>query len=148
MREAYLGPSTPTRWARPSKCAKAIDLVRANKILVVFSESTISDRAAKQVANDTGAHYGGVLYVDSPSAADGPVPTFLDLLNVTVETIAKEVFERDRRFLIRIRSDGAAAVVTAPLPDLSVIYPNGFTAVEMPRSCSTPARSARWSALR
>jgi manganese/iron transport system substrate-binding protein len=30
-----------------------------------------------------------VLYVDSLSAANGPVPTFLDLLNVTVETIAK-----------------------------------------------------------
>ena len=66
-----------------------IDLVRNNKIPVVFSESTISDRAAKQVARETGAKYGGVLYVDSLSAANGPVPTFLDLLNVTVDTIAK-----------------------------------------------------------
>ena len=79
----------------PKQVRKVIDLVRANKIPVVFSESTISDRAAKQVANETGAHYGGVLYVDSLSAADGPVPTFLDLLNVTVETIAKG-FERER----------------------------------------------------
>ena len=66
-----------------------IDLVRKNKIPVVFSESTISDRAAKQVARETGAKYGGVLYVNSLSAANGPVPTFLDLLNVTVDTIAK-----------------------------------------------------------
>ena len=38
---------------------------------------------------ETGARYGGVLYVDSLSAANGPVPTYLDLLKVTVETIAK-----------------------------------------------------------
>ena len=68
---------------------KVIDLVRKNKIPVVFSESTISDRAAKQVARETGARYGGVLYVDSLSAVGGPVPTYLDLLKVTVETIAK-----------------------------------------------------------
>ena len=46
-----------------------IDLVRKNRHPVVFSESTISDRAAKQVARETGARYGGVLYVDSLSAA-------------------------------------------------------------------------------
>ena len=51
--------------------------------------AAISDRAAKQVARETGARYGGVLYVDSLSAANGPVPTYLDLLKVTVETIAK-----------------------------------------------------------
>jgi manganese/iron transport system substrate-binding protein len=63
--------------------------VRANHIPVVFSESTISDKPAKQVAKETGAQYGGVLYVDSLSTADGPVPTYIDLLNVTVHTIAK-----------------------------------------------------------
>jgi manganese/iron transport system substrate-binding protein len=60
-----------------------------NKIPVVFSESTVSDKPAKQVAAETGAAYGGVLYVDSLSDADGPVPTYLDLLKVTVSTIAK-----------------------------------------------------------
>ncbi|MNC70132.1 putative periplasmic iron-binding protein precursor [compost metagenome] len=63
--------------------------MRANHIPVVFSESTISDKPAKQVAKETGAQYGGVLYVDSLSAADGPVPTYIDLLNATVQTIAK-----------------------------------------------------------
>ncbi len=54
---------------------------------------TISDRAAKQVARETGAKYGGVLYVDSLSDAGGPVPTYLDLLRVTTETIAKGLAE-------------------------------------------------------
>jgi len=65
-----------------------IDAVRANRIPAVFSESTISPDAAQQVARETGAAYGGVLYVDSLSEADGPVPTYLDMLRVTAETIA------------------------------------------------------------
>jgi manganese/iron transport system substrate-binding protein len=89
MREAYLWPINADEQGSPQQVRKVIDLVRKNKIPVVFSESTISDRAAKQVARETGARYGGVLYVDSLSAANGPVPTYLDLLRVTVETIAK-----------------------------------------------------------
>ncbi len=89
LREAYLWPINADEQGTPKQVRKVIDLLRKNKIPVVFSESTISDRAAKQVARETGAKYGGVLYVDSLSAANGPVPTFLDLLNVTVDTIAK-----------------------------------------------------------
>jgi manganese/iron transport system substrate-binding protein len=89
MREAYLWPINADEQGTPQQVRKVIDLMRKNKIPVVFSESTISDRAAKQVARETGARYGGVLYVDSLSAANGPVPTYLDLLQVTVETIAK-----------------------------------------------------------
>jgi manganese/iron transport system substrate-binding protein len=89
MREAYLWPINADEQGTPQQVRKVIDLVRKNKIPVVFSESTISDRAAKQVARETGARYGGILYVDSLSAVGGPVPTYLDLLKVTVETIAK-----------------------------------------------------------
>jgi manganese/iron transport system substrate-binding protein len=88
MKEAYLWPINADEQGTPKQVRKVIDLVRKNRIPVVFSESTISDRAAKQVARETGARYGGVLYVDSLSAANGPVPTYLDLLKVTVETIA------------------------------------------------------------
>ncbi len=89
MREAYLWPINADEQGTPQQVRKVIDLVRERRIPVVFSESTISDRAAKQVAKETGARYGGMLYVDSLSAAGGPVPTYLDLLQVTVETIAK-----------------------------------------------------------
>jgi manganese/iron transport system substrate-binding protein len=66
-----------------------IDAMRADKIGVIFSESTVSPNPAQQVARETGAKYGGVLYVDSLSDPDGPVPTYLDLLKVTTGTIAK-----------------------------------------------------------
>ena len=89
MREAYLWPINADEQGTPQQVRHVIDLMRANGIPVVFSESTISDRAAKQVAKETGAQYGGVLYVDSLSAENGPVPTYADLLKVTVETIAE-----------------------------------------------------------
>jgi manganese/iron transport system substrate-binding protein len=95
MREAYLWPINADQQGTPQQVQKVIDLVRENGIPVVFSESTISDRAAKQVAKETGARYGGVLYVDSLSTEGGPVPTYLDLLRVTVETIA-EGFDNER----------------------------------------------------
>ncbi|SEG25628.1 metal ABC transporter substrate-binding protein [Bosea lathyri] len=88
-REAYLWPINADEQGTPQQVRRLIDLVRKNKIPAVFSESTISDRAARQVARETGAAYGGVLYVDSLSAENGPVPTYVKLLEVTVATIAK-----------------------------------------------------------
>ena len=89
LKEAYLWPINAEQQGTPKQVKNLIDLIRANKIPVVFSESTISDKPAKQVSKETGAKYGGVLYVDSLSTKDGPVPTYIDLLKVTVETIAK-----------------------------------------------------------
>jgi manganese/iron transport system substrate-binding protein len=89
LRELYLWPINADEQGTPKQVRRVIDEVRKNKVPVVFSESTISDKPARQVAKETGAKYGGVLYVDSLSDASGPVPTYLDLLQVTVETIAK-----------------------------------------------------------
>lgn len=88
MRELYLWPINADQQGTPQQVRKVIDRVRQDKIPVVFSESTVSDKPARQVASETGAVYGGVLYVDSLSEADGPVPTYIDLLNVTTGTIA------------------------------------------------------------
>jgi len=89
LREAYLWPINADEQGTPQQVRRLIDIVRKNKIPVVFSESTVSDKPARQVARETGARYGGVLYVDSVSDARGPVPTYLQLLETTVETIAK-----------------------------------------------------------
>lgn len=88
MKELYLWPMNADQVGTPQQVRKVIDGVRDNDIPAVFCESTVSDAPAKQVARETGAAYGGVLYVDSLSAADGPVPTYLDLLKVTSKTIA------------------------------------------------------------
>ena len=89
FKEAYLWPINAEQQGTPQQVRKVIETVKANKIPVVFSESTISPKPAKQVAKETGAKYGGVLYVDSLSNKNGPVPTYVDLLNTTVSTIVK-----------------------------------------------------------
>jgi manganese/iron transport system substrate-binding protein len=89
LRELYLWPINADQQGTPQQVRRVIDAVRANRIPAVFSESTISPDAAQQVARETGAAYGGVLYVDSLSEPGGPVPTYLDMLRVTGETIAK-----------------------------------------------------------
>lgn len=88
LKELYLWPINADQQGTPRQVRNVIDAVRENNIPVVFSESTISSKPAEQVARETGVKYGGVLYVDSLSEADGPVPTYLDLLKVTTQTIA------------------------------------------------------------
>ncbi|WP_377296904.1 metal ABC transporter substrate-binding protein [Rhizobium sp. SGZ-381] len=89
LKELYLWPVNADSQGTPQQVKAVIDAMRADRIGVIFSESTVSPDPAKQVARETGATYGGVLYVDSLSDPDGPVPTYLDLLKVTTGTIAK-----------------------------------------------------------
>lgn len=89
LKELYLWPINADQQGTPQQVRHVIDQVRANDVPAIFSESTISPKPAQQVARETGITYGGVLYVDSLSEADGPVPTFLDLLSVTTSTIAE-----------------------------------------------------------
>jgi len=89
LQEAYLWPMNADQTGTPQQVRGVIDTVRANDIPAVFCESTVNTDPAEQVARETGAAYGGVLYVDSLSAEDGPVPTYLDLLRVTTETVVQ-----------------------------------------------------------
>lgn len=91
MNELYLWPVNADQQGTPQQVRKVIDVVKKNAIPAVFSESTVSDKPARQVARETGAHYGGVLYVDSLSNAQGPVPTYLDLLKVTTATLVQGI---------------------------------------------------------
>jgi manganese/iron transport system substrate-binding protein len=88
MKELYLWPMNADQMGTPQQVRAVIDGVNDNDIPVVFCESTVNTAPAEQVARETGVAYGGVLYVDSLSEPDGPVPTYLDLLSVTSRTIA------------------------------------------------------------
>jgi len=87
LKELYLWPMNADQVGTPQQVRKVIDGVRKHEVPAVFCESTVSQAPAQQISRETGAAYGGVLYVDSLTKADGPVPTYLDLLKVTSETI-------------------------------------------------------------
>lgn len=93
LKELYLWPINADSQGTPQQVRNVIDTVRQNNIAAVFSESTVSPKPAQQVARETGSYYGGVLYVDSLSTSNGPVPTYLDLLRVTTETIIQGILD-------------------------------------------------------
>jgi len=89
LKELYVWPINADQQGTPQQMRNVIDTIKANNIPAIFSESTVSSAPAEVIAQQTDAKYAGVLYVDSLSSTDGPVPTYLDLLRVTTETIAK-----------------------------------------------------------
>ena len=87
LAEAYLWPVNAERQGTPRQVADVIRAVRAAQVPAVFCESTVSATAQRQVARETGARFAGVLYVDSLSEPDGPVPTYLDLLRHDADVV-------------------------------------------------------------
>ena len=93
LKELYLWPMNSDGQGTPQQVRRVIDSIRKHNIGVIFSESTVPSKPAKQVARETDARYGGVLFVDSLSDEDGPVPTYLSLLTTTLSTIAEGLAE-------------------------------------------------------
>lgn len=89
LSEQYIWPVNAEQQATPQQIAAVIDHVDAQDVPAVFCESTVSDAPMQQVVEATDAQFGGTLYVDSLSAPDGPVPTYLDLLHHDADTIVE-----------------------------------------------------------
>jgi manganese transport system substrate-binding protein len=87
LKEVYLWAVNSEQQATPKQIEKVINTVKSNQIPAVFCESTVSNEAQLQVAQSTGAKFGGIFYVDSLSPADGEAPTYLKLLEHNVTTL-------------------------------------------------------------
>lgn len=85
--EAFIWPVNSDSEGTPRQIKDVISFVEENDVPTVFCESTVNPSAQQQVARSTGAALAGPLYVDSLSEADGPVPTFLDLLRYDINLI-------------------------------------------------------------
>jgi manganese transport system substrate-binding protein len=85
--EAFLWPVNSERQGTPRQVARVITTVRERDVPAVFCEWTVSATAQRQVARETGARFGGELYVDSLTGPDGPAPTYLDMLRYDAELI-------------------------------------------------------------
>lgn len=87
LKEIYMWPINAEQQFTPKQVQGVIESVRTNDVPTIFCESTVNDEGQKQVAKTTGARFGGNLYVDSLSTEEGPVPTFIDLLEYDARTI-------------------------------------------------------------
>ncbi|WP_159701201.1 metal ABC transporter substrate-binding protein [Arthrobacter sp. 18067] len=87
LKEVYIWAVNAEQQATPQQITRAIEFVKDNQVPAVFCESTVSDAPMQQVVGATDATFGGTLYVDSLSEADGPVPTYLDLMRHDAKVI-------------------------------------------------------------
>ncbi len=87
LKEIYIWPINAEQQSTPQQLKAVINQVRANQVPTVFCESTANNEAQKEIANATGAQFGGNLYVDSLSNETGPVPTYLELLQYDADLI-------------------------------------------------------------
>jgi manganese transport system substrate-binding protein len=87
LTEQYLWPVNAEQEGTPKQIASVVNFVRERGVPAVFCESTVSPKAQQQVARESGAKFGGALYVDSLSKPDGPVPSYLALLQRDADTI-------------------------------------------------------------
>ena len=87
LQEAYLWPINAEEEGTPRQVRALIDTLRASRPPAVFCESTVNDRPMRQAAREARTRFGGVLHVDSLTAADGAAPTYLRLLEANADTI-------------------------------------------------------------
>lgn len=87
LKQLYLWPINADAQGTPQQVRTVIESVKEHNIPTVFCESTVNDKAQRQVASETGVHYGGVFYVDSLSGTDGPTPTYLKMLEYNAQTL-------------------------------------------------------------
>jgi manganese transport system substrate-binding protein len=87
LKEVYLWAVNSEQQATPRQMEKVIQTVKINKIPAVFCESTVNDKAQREVASSTGAKFSGVFYVDSLSPVNGSAPTYLKLLEYNLNTL-------------------------------------------------------------
>lgn len=90
MQEYYLWAINSDSQGTPQQVAKVVESVKNNNIAKVFCESTVSDKAMREVAKSSDAEYGGAFFVDSLSDEDGEAPTYLDLLKYNTKLLVGE----------------------------------------------------------
>ncbi len=89
LKEAYLWPVNAESQITPKRMARTISLVKNKNIPSVFCESTVSNESQMIVASETGAKFGGDLFVDSLSQDNKSANTYLKMLQHNLTLIKK-----------------------------------------------------------
>lgn len=95
MKELYLWPINAEEEGTPRQIRYVVDTVRREAIPALFCESTVSDRAMRQVAREAGSRFAGGLHVDSLTGPEGEAPTYLRLLDTNAATLLRAFQEQD-----------------------------------------------------
>lgn len=85
----FVSPRGVTTAAEPSPqaVARLIRQIRENRIPAVFLENIADQRIMKRISDESGARIGGTLHSDALTPADGPAPTYIDLMRHNVRQL-------------------------------------------------------------
>jgi zinc/manganese transport system substrate-binding protein len=67
--------------------AQIIAQIRAQKIPAVFLENVADPRLLERIARESGARIGGTLYSDALTDANGPAPTYVEMMRHNVKEL-------------------------------------------------------------
>jgi zinc/manganese transport system substrate-binding protein len=81
------GVSTETE-ASAKDVAQIVSQIRKQKIPAVFLENVTDPRLMRQIATETGAKIGGVLYSDALTGTDGDAPTYIAMMRHNLKQLA------------------------------------------------------------
>ena len=86
----FISPVGINTDAEPSAAdvGRIIKQIRREQIPAVFIESFSDPRLLERIRLESGAQIGGTLYSDSLSKADGPAPTYLDMMRHNARTLS------------------------------------------------------------
>ncbi|GGK53855.1 metal ABC transporter solute-binding protein, Zn/Mn family [Salinarimonas ramus] len=69
--------------------AMLITQIRETGADAVFVETITDERLMRRIAEETGAAIGGTLYSDALSPADGPAPTYIEMMRHNIRTLSE-----------------------------------------------------------
>ena len=84
------GTSTDSE-ASAADVATLVREIRESRAMAVFAENISNSRLVEQIAQEANLSLGGTLYSDALSAADGPAPTYLDMMRLNADAIIQAI---------------------------------------------------------
>lgn len=84
------GVSTESE-ASAADVASLIREIREKRAAAVFAENIADSRLVEQIASESDLTLGGTLYSDALSPADGPAPTYIDMMRYNVKTLVSAI---------------------------------------------------------
>ncbi|MBX6426019.1 MAG: metal ABC transporter substrate-binding protein [Variibacter sp.] len=93
---AFIAPQGVSTEAEASArdVGRIVAQIKRQKVPAVFLENVTDPRLVRRIAEETGARIGGTLYSDALTGADGPAPTYIELMRHNVRTLAAALWPR------------------------------------------------------
>ena len=85
----FLSPVGVSNNAEPTAqgVARLIRQLKAEKVPAVFIENVADSRLIERIRSESGAQIGGTLYSDALSKADGPAPSYVQMMRTNLDAL-------------------------------------------------------------